>query len=248
MRQLVTSAVVVRLVEYGEADRVATLLTSTMGKVAVLARGARRSRRRFVGLTLFACGEARLVEGRGELWRLDDFEVAIGFPHLSLDVARVAHAAYVCELLRELAPPHQAEPGLFDLLLRMLRLLDGDGASATRLRWFEIQLLGRLGLAPAVDRCPLCGGLPGERFHLPSGGLLCQECAHGHPDGRPLSPSLRAALAVAQDGPVEAFVLEETDRDAARELLQELLRPHLPRPLRSLEFIGKLNRAGRAAG
>ena len=44
-----TPAVIVRAVDYGEADRVVTLLTRARGKVSAIARGARKSRRRFAG-------------------------------------------------------------------------------------------------------------------------------------------------------------------------------------------------------
>ena len=44
-----TRALVLRGVDYGEADRILTLLTPELGRVAVLARGARKSQRRFAG-------------------------------------------------------------------------------------------------------------------------------------------------------------------------------------------------------
>ena len=42
-------AIVLRTVDYGESDRVVTLLTAERGKLAAFARGARASRRRFGG-------------------------------------------------------------------------------------------------------------------------------------------------------------------------------------------------------
>ncbi|MBX7197665.1 MAG: DNA repair protein RecO, partial [Sandaracinaceae bacterium] len=40
-------AVLLRSVDFGEADRIVTLLTEQHGRVAVMARGARRSQKRF---------------------------------------------------------------------------------------------------------------------------------------------------------------------------------------------------------
>ena len=55
-----TPAVVVRVVDYGEADRIVTLLTRARGKLAAMARGARKSRRRFAGgVGMFAHGRAK---------------------------------------------------------------------------------------------------------------------------------------------------------------------------------------------
>ena len=56
---LVTQALVLRVTDYGEADRIVTLLTERYGKVSALARGARSSRRRFgAALSSFGFGEA----------------------------------------------------------------------------------------------------------------------------------------------------------------------------------------------
>ena len=44
-----TDAIVIRLTDYGESDRIVTLLTERHGKVTAIAKGARRSRKRFGG-------------------------------------------------------------------------------------------------------------------------------------------------------------------------------------------------------
>ncbi|HXK19309.1 MAG TPA: recombination protein O N-terminal domain-containing protein, partial [Polyangiaceae bacterium] len=47
--RIATEALLLRRVEYGEADLVLTLLTQKLGKVSALARGARKSNKRFGG-------------------------------------------------------------------------------------------------------------------------------------------------------------------------------------------------------
>lgn len=271
MNRSTSEAIVVRLVDYGEADRIATLLSRAEGKVAALARGARRSRRRYPGLELFTVGEARLREGRGELWTLDGFDVARGFPRLCDDVARLAQAAYGCELVRELLPPHQAEPVAFDLLRELLEHLDAGRAEGARgpafLRVFELALLAVIGLPPTLDRCAVCGQppLPGSNdaaasdeldaaahaFDLRRGGLLClgDGAAHG-PGRRPMAAATLDLLRCAQRLPLAeapALLVPPRSRAAweqARAIVQALLVQHLGRPLRSVEFIAKLNAAG----
>jgi DNA repair protein RecO (recombination protein O) len=242
---LVTQAVVVRLVDYSEADRIATLLTKDVGKLAALARGARRSQRRFGSLTLFALGEATLRRGRGELWGLDHFSAARDFPHIARDVARMAHAAYVCELGRELVPLEAHDVETFTLVTTALAEIDGAGYGAAELRRFELQLLGAVGLAPSLDRCVGCGAPADDAreqtFDARRGGLLCASCDQGR--GRAVPATVRQALLRAQQGePMPA--LTPAEMAVARDLLQALLGEHLNKPLRSLEFILKLNAAG----
>ena len=268
MRRTIGEAIVVRVVDYGEADRVATLLSPEHGKVAALARGARRSRKRHAGLELFARGEATLREGHGELWALEAFDVGRGFPHLALDVARVAQAAYACELARELVAPHHAEPRAFELLAALLERIDSGGTEGrlgpASLRVFELALLGAIGLSPSLDRCVLCGaplddprvddaGAPDPERHFDArhGGVACERCSAGHGLGqRPLHERARLLLLAAQRldiATAERLLEVPAPREAweaAREVIQALLREHLGRPLRSVEFISKLNAAG----
>jgi len=243
----ITPAIIVRVVDYGEADRVATLLTRDAGRVAALARGARRSRKRFGGaLELFGSGEAVLVEKRGELWALESFDSRRGFPHLALDVAKVAHGAYACELARELSPDHAPEPRLYALLAEFLQILDGSEPRATLLRAFELQLLDAVGLAPTLDRCVGCGAALAELFDARRGGVVCRACGHG---ARELLPGARAFLVEAQSialADAHALHAAAADADAARDALQSLFREHIARPLRSVEFIAKLKGAARA--
>lgn len=42
-----TEAIVLRLLDYGESDRIVTFYTAGFGKLRGIARGARRSRKRF---------------------------------------------------------------------------------------------------------------------------------------------------------------------------------------------------------
>ncbi|MSP61631.1 MAG: DNA repair protein RecO [Myxococcales bacterium] len=258
MSKVITDAIVVRVVDYGEADRIATLITRTAGKVSALARSARRSRKRFGGaLELFGAGEATLVEGGGDLWRLESLHSQRGFPRLSQDVARLAHAAYVCELSRELSPHHGPEERIYTLLDEMLGLLDRGGeeatlpgAAAALLRAFELALLDAAGLAPSLDRCVGCDGPGGEGDHLDArrGGLVCAACAAG--TGSPsLAPSTRRVLQDAQrvalgDARASAAAVAPGDAEAAREVLQSLLREHINKPLRTVEFIEKMNHHG----
>ena len=155
-----TPAIVLRAVNYGEADRIVTLFGRDTGRVSALARGARKSQKRFAGgLGLCAVGEAWVRERAGaDLATLERFDVAESHQAFGTDVARMAHAAYAAELVGKLCAPRQVEAGVFDWLLAFLRLLDAEGASAERLRVFEIGLLGRLGFGPVVDTCAVCGG------------------------------------------------------------------------------------------
>jgi len=252
VRPTTTPALVLRLFDYGESDRIVVLLGQVTGKISALARGARASKRRFgAGLSLFAIGTATVVERRAsELWRLDAFEAQGNPARLAEDIATYAHAAYAVELLRELVPPAQPHPSLYELGVRFLGGLARDGARPERLRSFELRLLEELGLAPALDHCAVCGEEakdgPDQVFDIERGGVLCTRCRReGSRHLLPLPAAVRRALAhVQKTWPDEVDMpwLEGGEARLARDLMRRVLERHLGKPLKSLEFLEKANR------
>ena len=245
--RLTTPAIVLRTVDYGEADRVVTLFTRDAGKLSALARGARKSVKRFgAALGLFGVGEAVLVDKPNvELSALERFDGARGFPALMTDVAKVAHGGYACEVVRELIPPRQPEPQIFELLVTFFAALEAAPARAETLRIFELRLLDALGLRPQLEACVACGteelGAAGDVLDVRRGGVVCAHC-HGH--GRQLDGETRRALLRAQEltlSRASELTLAPALNAACRDILSAVLFDHLGKPLKSVEFIAKLN-------
>jgi len=235
-------------VDYGEADRICTLLTPDLGKVSALARSARRSRKRYGGaLSLFVIGEATLAPPRrGELMLLERFDAVEDLaPAISADVIKVAHGSYVLEVTRELWPPEQPDRPCFDLVCATLRLLAARPPSPSLLRAFELRLLAAVGLAPALDRCVRCEGeaFEGGWFDLGRGGVLCPACG---PGGQPLSPEAHRTLQQLAHAPLEqaADLAQGGVAAETRAVMLATVRHHLGKDLRSLQFLLQLARSG----
>lgn len=244
---LTTPAIVLRRVAYREADLIVTLLGLDTGRVSALARGARKSGRRFAGgLGMGSAGEARLRDRPGaELMDLESFDGRGDRAGLSTDLAKTAHAAYAVELCDRLCPPRQPEKSIFVWLDEFLSRLDAGVATAARLRVFEIGLLRGLGLGPSLERCAVCDrvdlGSEDVRWEPANGGVVCRDCARG---GDLMGAGTRQALArLGRATLAEADGLE-LDRNLAtgcRRAVLTLLREHVHGPLRSLDFIEKMS-------
>ena len=255
-----TDGVVLRSVPHGEADLILTLFTRVLGKVSALARGARRSRKRFPGgLGLLVVSRYQLREGRGEMWTVESAAQIESHAELAFDVACVAHASYGIELLRELTPAEHPEPEALDLLLELFAALGTHGAQSRTLRAFELGLLGALGIAPVLAGCVGCGvgddvlDAGGAVFDPDRGGIVCGACAAAARGAalRPISSAARRLLLACQQASlreVAAVATELGDSDAAAEARDAMLATvatHLGRPLRTLEFIAKVSGANR---
>ncbi len=250
MQLLKLTGVVLRAVDYGEADRVVTLLTRERGKVSAFARGARASRRRFGGaLEPFTLLTAEARERAGsDLLGLDTVAVVRGFPALRADLARIACAGYAAELARELVRDHEPHPELLALLLEYLALLEAAPARPAGLRAFELGALRAAGLMPRLDRCARCGGAlevgAAVRFDPGQGGALCGGCGQAAAPGLPvLSASALAALARLQEGGLAASGAESLSPPAggqARAALGGFIEHHLGRRLAARRFLDEV--------
>jgi DNA repair protein RecO (recombination protein O) len=260
----VTDGILLGAVAYGEADRIVTLYTRARGKVSAMAKGARRSRRRFgASLALFVVGDATLRERSArsaELLFLSRFDARHDFAAaLGADVVRLAQASYATELLRELTVPHQADPSLLELTVELYAAVAAAAPGATALRAFELRLLEAIGLRPVLDRCLACGADagalddPGALVDGDRGGVVCAGCARGSIGAagdvlRPLPAAARRRLMAARAAESLAHaaclppVSAETEA-AARAAMHALLAAHLHRPMRTLAFIQKLRAA-----
>lgn len=255
-----TLGVVLKTTPLRESDLLVTLFTEDHGRVSAVARGARRSQRRFAGtLQLLVLGRYQLGRPpRGDLWSLEGAEIEREWNQLAMDVVAVAHASYVAELVGALLPAEQPEPEALALIIALWDSLADAGPSPGALRAIELALLALGGHRPALDACAACGRTEleaGAVFDPSRGGAICRSCAASSrgPGIRPLDPQTLAYLrAVAAHGdPAAARAVDAdpaftaADRVAAREALLAMVQLLVGKPLKSLEFIAKLGAAGR---
>src|SRR5437667_1866372 len=111
---VVTDAIVLHGFDYLESSRILRLVTREAGVRSVLARGVRRSKRRFgSGVDLYVQGTAELHTKVGrELDTLASFDVVRARPELAADLGRFAGAGVIAEMTLRFAQS-AADPGLF---------------------------------------------------------------------------------------------------------------------------------------
>src|SRR5438132_2811710 len=174
--------VVLKTTPLRESDLLVSLYTQEHGRVAAVARGARKSQRRFAGaLQLLVLGRYQLGRRpRGELYSLDSADVEREWMRLAGDVVAVAHASYAAELVAGLLPPESPEPHALDVIVALWESLADAGPSPAALRAVELVLLELAGHRPALDGCAACGAADlatGAVFDPVRGGAMCRRCA-----------------------------------------------------------------------
>ncbi|WP_185244832.1 DNA repair protein RecO [Citrifermentans bremense] len=148
MRKAEAEGIVLRLTDFGEADRIVTFFTLEQGKLQGVARGAKRSKKRFAGaLEAFAHLKLQLQLG-GSLTTLSSADIVSIFPGIRADLVKIGCAAYACELVERLTPDEEPAPRLFRLLYCYLERLDQAPPSPSDRRFFAVNLLKILGYQP----------------------------------------------------------------------------------------------------
>ena len=150
-----TPAIVFRSTPYGESDRIVTLYTLDFGKIKGIAKGAKRSQKRFAN-TLEIGSYIQVVffeKETQDLVRLDHSELIHPFGSLREDIIKLAWASYFIELVNEMTAEKIKNKALFRLLVFFLNLIDQGMLQEETQRVFEVRLLSHLGYQPHFDHC-----------------------------------------------------------------------------------------------
>lgn len=198
------AALVLRLRPVGESDLMVDMFSREMGRVTAMAKGGKRSQKRFFGLLLAGHHlEASLAAGRrGDLWLLQGARLLAGHVGIRQDYRRLLFAGPVLELLLRGAAPHDPHPLALDLALATLARLeraDQPPEMASALVIFLARLLGEMGYGLGLESCLHCGRplaqVAEPRLSL-AGGLSCPQCPPQAQD-RQVPPGLVRSMASA---------------------------------------------------
>ena len=174
-------ALLLRFRDLGESDLVIDALGEASGRFSAVAKGARRSQKRFVGVLLTAqVVSAVLVRPKRGLVRLEEAKVVEAFRGLREQWRRWVFASVVIELLSLLVPEGQGR-GLVWLGAGALGRIE-QGARAAEMGSavvvFMSRLAGELGYGLNLHECIECGGPPavaGKAVAVSSvGGVVCR--------------------------------------------------------------------------
>ena len=183
-------AIILHRAPYGEADRILEMMTREIGKIAVIAKHAGKSRKRFGQvLDYFNILDISARQGKGGLAFLEEASLVETYPELRLDMERLHLAFDLLEMMRAAVHEGQPEPEKYQLLKDSLDFVSHLPSTAALKAAFQLRLLVLAGVGPNFSECCECGRrhgseLQGEwRLMWGRGGLVCRACSHTIPPG-----------------------------------------------------------------
>ena len=253
-RRYVTEAIVLSRFDYGEADRILTLITPSGGKIKAIAKGIRRQKSR-IGGSLEPFAELRLALAMGRTFEIVT-QVSVIHPWLRLrdDLVSFGTASYMAELADGTLEERHSAEAVYVLLKRAYEILDAGMAPGRVARWFEVHLADELGVRPEVDRCVECGRMleADERYRWmpPLGGVLCERCPGPPFERAGLSLEGLKLLKAYQRLDIEAIAELRMRPEVEREVeiaMREFLAFSLDRRPKSLAFLDEVRASAQAA-
>lgn len=251
MSQFSTSAILLRRTDYGDYDLIVSFFSVDRGKLALIAKSAKKSQRRFPGvLELFAEVDLVAASGRGRLPVLQEAVLKQPFARIRSAPLTLAYASYWAELVHDWMEEGEGHPAVYDLLRHVLHELDGGEVPGAVLSIvFQMRFLRLSGHGPNLDCCVLCrrdiDGVPAVRLgvDVPKGGVACPACLAGCDPAGQLSKGTVKQLLWVSEGDLGRAARMKFSPSASREALQFLERfvpHHLGREPRSLKVLRQL--------
>jgi DNA repair protein RecO (recombination protein O) len=181
-----TPAILLRRQEYGDHDIIVTFLTPQQGKISVIAKNAKKSRKRFGGiLEPFTGLDIVCSRGRG-FPILREAALEEPFDAIRTRIKKTAYAGYWAELVIRWLEEWQPQTRLYDLLHHVLSALHDCSSSDMTIEFlsllFQMRFAVLSGYRPDFSGCALChagidkiyGNL--VAFDLSKGALVCEKC------------------------------------------------------------------------
>ena len=244
---IVTKGIVLRETETKESDKILTLLTDKCGKIAVIARGARRKSCKYAACAQSLVWSEWTLYQKGDWYYANEGSTLELFSGLRSDLEALSLGFYLAELTEAVTTENTPAPELLRHLLNGLYALSALHKPPALVKpVFEVKLLCLAGYEPLADGCAYCGCPDPERpmLDVVQGVLRCGTCGVKESAlSMPLCQDSLAALRHIVYGDPKRLYSFTLGGDALRRLsaaAEAFAAAQLERGLRSLDFYKSL--------
>src|SRR5271170_7804668 len=143
-----------------ETSLIVHWLTPNFGRIAMVAKGARRHKSPFLGkLDLFFLADFSFSRSRrSDLHNLREVSLRETHDALRANISALRRAAYAVAFVEQATETETPLPNIFELVQEFLKRLCGQKSSPQIIFAFELKLLRELGLEPDWPRTNLAAG------------------------------------------------------------------------------------------
>lgn len=175
---LKTQGVIIKRMDYSEADRILTILTLDHGKIKAIAKGSRKILSKMGGSLEPFCLVNFIFHQGKSFYIVTSATVENYFEKIHTDINKTAKAFYIGELIDKFLEEEESHPKVFELFVKYLQALDDDNDEIL-IPVFSAKILENLGFRPVTGECLHCRKklFPEQNFWDDvEGGVICQAC------------------------------------------------------------------------
>ncbi len=149
MNRVVTTGIVLGRTDFGEADRILTILTPDHGRIRVIAKGVRKVKSKLAGgIELFSISQISFIHGRSEIYTLISSRLQKHFSRIASDINRTMFGYEIIKLINKTVEDNAGEE-YFELLSYALEALDETSLPQPAIElWLYAQILKLAGHSP----------------------------------------------------------------------------------------------------
>jgi len=241
-----SEAIILRTRDFGESDLMVTAFSYLYGNIKGIAKGARRSSKRFVNsLNILSLVNIAFKERRNsDLVWIDSCELIDGYPGIRSNYNILSNASYLIEMTEILFPENIQNIELFNLLRFALSALSTKQDPEEILIISQAQAMRIGGFGVNLSKCSICGrpykGEGRAIFNPSDGSLICMACESETPLRPGLDPDSVHFLEVIQSPGIslpDNLHLNEHILGELKRALRLHVEQHLERRLRSSKYI-----------
>ena len=238
--------IVLRSMDYGEGNKIITLLTEHDGKAGVLVRGAKKPRSRHAAMTLpFTYGQYIFFRNHG-LGTLNGGEIIESHHKLREDLMLAAYGSYACELTDRILQEEETGNFWFTQLKACLDALQAGKDPSVIVHLYEMKILQTAGYAPELGVCVI-SGIDQELEYLSPrlGGVVSRRSKHLDPAALPISSGVLKLLRLFSQLDMRRLgnvTVKEETKTELKVLMRALMDSQIGMQLKSRNFLDQMEK------
>lgn len=258
MELITIPALVIRESDYGENDKLLTLLTNEKGALTAIVKGGKSLRNKNSACSQLLCYSEFTLKERNCFYTVNEASLIEQFFEIRRDMASFALAQYVADVSSAVSVENESGAEMLSLALNTLYMICKGEKNLDFIKAvFELRCASISGLCPDIKSCRYCGRPDHEIYYLDvmNGSVACGNCFGGDEDTAdreisgttaliiPLALSVREAMHYitnANPKRIFSFSLSSEDENELFRVCEKYLTNQLGRGFKTLDFYNRV--------
>lgn len=221
MAEIKVNALMIRAIDYGENDKILTLLTAELGKISAGIKGVKKAGAKLKFAAQPFCFAEYVLSQKGDKYTVIQAAETESFYELRTDVNKFYAASAVSEVANALCMEEDGNDIFGDAVRALSQMCVGEEDEA--LITFLLTALEKCGYGIVAENCTECGAplfsQDKMRFDMHTGSFTCWDCGSGIGASGVTYNVIRKSMQKSYD---ETFVTPDGKKRALR-LLREYI-------------------------